>query len=640
MLRLATILFLLCLINGLNAQPFMESYTKQEISRYLQLANAGKKRSADQSVDLLHVSLSIQPQMSTGAILKGEVGFTFKSQSALNELELDLRKPLIVDSVVYHGKSIGFTHGNNHLLIVPFPTSVIAGTTDSLKVFYHGTPDMSTRSYSRNVNVSGPNISTLSQPYGAHYWWPCRENLSDKIDSLDVYLTVDTPYYAVSNGVLISETNSGALRTFHYSHSYPVVNYLIAVSFARYVKYSETTYLNSVAKNLPLIHHVFPHNDDLQNRQRTAATKPIMHLFDSLFGAYPFHREHYGHAQFSWSGGMEHQTMSFMSNFNYDLIAHELAHQWFGDKVTCGTWKDIWLNEGFATYCNLLCYDFLNTDAEWLSRLKDTKEDVMSEPGGSVYASDTTSVSALFNYRTTYQKGAMVLHQLRYLIGDSAFFGALRNYLSDTSHAYGFAVQDELKAHFEALYGASLDDYFNDWVMGEGFPQYDIQWTQKGRKLEFDYVQVPSHSSVQVFNVPVPVLVSGVNASKLLRIPINQLNGKVEFDVDFKVREVIVDPREQILAKFNLRFPLPERVALSLYPNPFNGLIYFSSEEMEVAEWEMYNATGQLILSKSYQYPITQGNIETIDANALSDGVYLLQLKGSDRTIIKKIIKN
>lgn len=640
MSRLATILFLLCLINGLNAQPFMESYTKQEISRYLQLANAGNKRSADESVDLLHVSLSIQPQMSSGAILKGEVGFTFKTQVTRSELELDLRKPLIVDSVVYHGNSISFVHANNHILTINFPTAISAGAIDSFKVFYRGTPDMSTRSYSRNVNVSGPNVSTLSQPYGAHYWWPCRENLYDKIDSLDVYLTVDTPFYAVSNGVLLSETSSGNTRTFHYSHSYPIVNYLVAVSFSKYVKYKESAFLSSISKPLDIVNHVFPHNDNLENRQRTAATIPMMHLFDSLFGTYPFHKEHYGHAQFSWSGGMEHQTMSFMANFNYDLIAHELAHQWFGDKVTCGTWKDIWLNEGFATYCNLLCYDFLNTDAEWLSKLRDTKEDVMSEPGGSVFANDTTSVSALFNYRTTYQKGAMVLHQLRYLIGDSVFFDALRNYLADTSHAYGFARQDQLKAHFETLYGTSLDDYFNDWIMGEGYPQYDLQWTQKGKKLAFDYVQVPSHPSVDVFNVPVPVLVVGVNATKMLRIPINQLNGKVEFDVDFKVREVVVDPQEQILAKFTLRFPLPDSVALSLYPNPFNGYIYFSSEEMEVSEWEMFNATGQLILSKKYNFPIGQGSIETIDANALSGGVYMLKLKGSDRTIIKKIIKN
>jgi hypothetical protein len=145
---------------------------------------------------------------------------------------------------------------------------------------------------------------------------------------------------------------------------------------------------------------------------------------------------------------------------------------------------------------------------------------------------------------------------------------------------------------------------------------------------------------VDVFNVPVPVLVVGVNATKMLRIPINQLNGKVEFDVDFKVREVVVDPLEQILAKFTLRFPLPDSVALSLYPNPFNGYIYFSSEEMEVSGWEMFNATGQLILSKKYNFPIGQGSIETIDANALSGGVYMLKLKGSDRTIIKKIIKN
>ena len=640
MSRLATILFLLCLINGLKAQPFMESYTKQEISRYLQLASAGSKRSNDRSVDLRHVRLFIQPDMTNGAIINGRVDFAFKCLSPFSVIELDLRKPLQVDSVIYQKTAMSFVHSNNHLLTVALPVTLNTGHTDSIKVYYRGTPDMRTRSYSRNVNVSGPNISTLSQPYGAHYWWPCRENLYDKIDSLDVILTVDTPYYAVSNGVLLSEKNDGALRVFHYSHSYPVVNYLIAVSFAKYVKYSELVTLPSTGQQLPLIHHVFPHNDNLENRQRTAATIPMMHLFDSLFGTYPFHREHYGHAQFSWSGGMEHQTMSFMANFNYDLIAHELAHQWFGDKVTCGTWKDIWLNEGFATYCNLLCYDFLSPETEWLSRLRDTKEDVMSELGGSVYAKDTTSVSALFDYRTTYQKGAMILHQLRYVIGDTAFFSALRAYLKDTNLAYGFARQEALKQYFETYSGQNLDDYFSDWVKGEGYPQYDLQWSQKGKKLIFDYVQVPSHNSVDVFNVPIPVMVVGANTQELLRIPIEQLSGRIELDVDFKVREVIVDPKEQILAKFELRFPLPDSVAISLYPNPFNGFIYFSSETMEVAAWELYNASGQLIDTKAYNTNLSRGSIETIDANALSEGVYILKLKGSDRTIIKKIIKN
>ena len=639
MLRLATILFLVCLNLGLNAQSIMESFTKQEISRYLQLASAGSKRSNDRSVDLKHVALSIQPDMSNGNITEGSVAFKFSCLGPLSVFELDLRKPLIVDSVVYHQSQLSFIHSPQHLVSISLPVTLPKGAQDSIKVYYHGAPDMSTRSYSRNVNVSGPNISTLSQPYGAHFWWPCRENLYDKIDSLDVYLTVDTPYYAVSNGVLVSEINKESQRVFHYSHSYPIVNYLVAVSFAKYVKYTETAYLNSVSKNLPLIHHVFPHNDDLQNRQRTSATKPIMHLFDSLFGAYPFHREHYGHAQFSWSGGMEHQTMSFMANFNYDLIAHELAHQWFGDKVTCGTWKDIWLNEGFATYCNLLCYDFLSSETEWLSRLRDTKEDVMSESGGSVYASDTNSVSALFNYRTTYQKGAMILHQLRYLIGDSAFFGALRNYLADTSHAYGFAIQDELKSHFEVMYGASLDDYFKDWVMGEGFPQYDLQWTQQGKIFKMDYVQVPSHSSVPAFNVPIPLLLIGANQQTLVRMPINQLNGSFQKEIGFKVREVIVDPKEQILAKYTLRFPLPDSTAISLYPNPFNGNLYFSSDNIDVEEWTLYNATGQLILSHHYDIALERGSIESINANALGDGVYMLQIKGSDRTIIKKIIK-
>lgn len=629
----------MCLINSSMAQPEMESHAKQELTRYMTLRESSNKRTDDTKVDIKHADLFMFPNMNTGAIRQGYVKFKFKCLNQIFTFDFDLHNNLKIDSVVFHSTRLNVSRING-VAQAQLPGGLGKNKEDSIEIYYNGTPDMSTRAYFRDVNISGPTIATLSQPYGAHWWWPCRENLYDKIDSLDVRILVDTPFYAVSNGVLQNVINYGPVKLYHYSHSYPIATYLVAVSISKYIKYTDVAYLSSVNKNIDIINHVFPHNDNLDNRNRTAATAPIMHLFDSLFGTYPFHKEHYGHAQFAWSGGMEHQTMSFMANFNYDLVAHELAHQWFGDKVTCGTWKDIWLNEGFATYLNLLCYNFLKPKSEWLSQIKSTQEDVLVETDGSVFAQDTGSVSALFNYRTTYQKGAMVLHQLRYYIGDSAFFNGLRNYLIDPQISYGFSKQDNLKFHLEASSGKDLDDYFNDWIMGEGYPTYQINWSQKGKQFTVSYTQSNSHPSVTNFNVPVPIVLYGTGNEMAYKIQVNGLSDTQSFEVPFKVKEVVVDPDRWLLAKYELTFPLPENIALSLYPNPFTTQINFSSDDVDIEAWELIDACGKTVMSKNYEESLLKGYIETIDAKALADGAYILKIQGSDRTIIKKLIKN
>ncbi|HEY1045141.1 MAG TPA: M1 family aminopeptidase [Bacteroidia bacterium] len=639
MYKLATLLFLLCLTFKLSAQPQLESLAKQELTRYTMLNKQSSKRSNQGNIDLIHVRLQLQPNMSNGRIDDGRVTLTFKTTADISRLEIDLRKELKVDSVIYHGNKLMYAHNFTHLLTFNFPSVILSGQIDSVTVFYNGTPNMSTRAYFRDVNASGPSISTLSQPYGAHYWWPCRENLIDKIDSIDFLLNVDTPYFAVANGKLKSVNSNGNKRMFHYSHRYPIVNYLVAVSFSRYNIYKDTVKLLSINKDLDVIHHVFPHNDDAVNRKRTSETGPMIHLFDSLFGEYPFSKEHYGHAQFSWSGGMEHQTMSFMSNFDYDLIAHELGHQWFGDKITCATWKDIWLNESFATYTNLLCYDYLKPDAEWINQLKSFKDDVLSEPDGSVYAKDTSNVDQLFSYRTTYQKGALVLHQLRWLMGDSSFFQGLRNYLNDNDLKYGFAGNLAFKLHMEEVSGLDLDDYFNDWIFGEGFPTYDITWSQSGKKLKLKISQKTSHTSVKTFNVPLPLNFVGNNKNLNVRVPVTDTVFNVEYEVDFKVKSLETDPREWLLARFTQHFTLSEASGLTIYPNPFGDLIYINAEDFEVLSYEIYDLTGRLESNGDFGLGIAKGDFGTINTHSMADGVYFIRIIGKQQTVVKKIVK-
>jgi aminopeptidase N len=612
---------------------------KSELYRYHQLNQFAQKRTVDENIDLVYAKLELEPNMNTGAIVSASVGFTFRALNSINALSFDLRKELSVDSVVYHGSKIGFLHGVNHIINISLPNALPQNALDSIRIHYHGTPNMGTRAYSRSVNASGVNISTLSQPYGGPYWWPCRDNLKDKIDSLDVQLTVDTPYTAVSNGVLQNVVNKGSKRTFSFKHRYPIANYLVAVSFSKYNTYTQKAFLSSTQKDLDIVNYVFPHNKLNEVKVQTLETVRMIQLFDSLFGQYPFHKEQYGHAQFSWGGGMEHQTMSFMVNFNYDLIAHELAHQWFGDKITCGTWKDIWLNEGFATYSNLLCYDFLGTEKQWLNVLKKTQEEVMSVPYGSVYAKDTADVNKLFDYRTTYQKGAMVLHQLRWLIGDSAFFQAIRLYLMDQNLAYNFAKQKSLQTYFETTSKQNLNDYFKDWIFGEGYPNYQIVWQQKGNQFEMDIKQTSSFSSKDTFNVPLPILLRGSSRDTFLRIDIKSLNQMHKIALDFKVKELVFDPQYWLLAKTQIQFPITNNDLISIYPNPFNGAIYVSAREIQISYFEITDLTGRQILQMNYPNAIEEGGILKIDLSTFADGIYNLKFGNPQTSLHQKIIK-
>jgi aminopeptidase N len=612
---------------------------KSELYRYHQLNQFAQKRTVDENIDLVYAKLALEPDMNTGAIVSASAGFTFRTLNSISALSFDLRKELSVDSVVYHGAKIGFLHGTNHILNISLPNALPQNVLDSLRIYYHGKPNMSTRAYSRSVNASGPNISTLSQPYGAPYWWPCRDNLKDKIDSLDVQLTVDTPYAAVSNGVLQNVLNEGGKRTFSFKHRYPIANYLVAVSFSKYNTYTQKAFLSSTQKDLDIVNYVFPHNKLNEVQAQTFETIKMIRLFDSLFGTYPFHKEQYGHAQFAWGGGMEHQTMSFMVNFNYDLIAHELAHQWFGDKITCGTWKDIWLNEGFATYGNLLCYDFLGTKKQWLDVLKKTQEDVMSLPFGSVYANDTADVNKLFDYRTTYQKGAMVLHQLRWLIGDSAFFQAIRLYLADQNLAYNFVKQKTLQTYFESTSNQNLNDYFKDWIYGEGYPNYQIVWQQKGKQFEMRIQQTSSFSQIDTFNVPLPILLKGSKRDTFLRIDIKSLNQVNKINLDFKVKELVFDPQHWLLAKAQILFPKDNNDLISIYPNPFNGSIYISAREIQISYFEISDLTGREIMRIDYQNAIEEGGILKIDLSNCADGIYNLKFGNAESSIHQKIIK-
>ncbi|MBL0103769.1 MAG: hypothetical protein IPP51_08435 [Bacteroidetes bacterium] len=246
--------------------------------------------------------------------------------------------------------------------------------------------------------------------------------------------------------MLSAVEQNGSTNTYQWKHRYPIAAYLVCLAVTDYAEYSHWVPYGSDL--LEVQNYVYPEDSAFAVTQ-TNQIVPIMQLYDTLFGIYPFQNEKYGHAQFNWGGGMEHQTITFVSGFDFELIAHELAHHWFGDKVTCASWHDIWLNEGFATYLALLCYEHMDPNY-WLMSKQYYISSVTSSPDGSVYCPDTLDPNRIFDGRLSYFKGAMILNQLRWVIGDSAFFAGCNNYLTDVACAYGFATTDQFRQHMEA----------------------------------------------------------------------------------------------------------------------------------------------------------------------------------------------
>ncbi|MEZ4921073.1 MAG: M1 family aminopeptidase, partial [Saprospiraceae bacterium] len=443
-----------------------------------------------------------------------------------------------------------FSFTGNDNLQINLPAPLPMGILDSLMVDYEGAPNSTGfGSFETTIHAGVPLMWTLSEPYGAKVWWPCKQDLNDKIDSIDVLVTTPMPYRAASNGVLVEEAVSGNTVRYHWRHRYPIPAYLIAFAVTDYATFSDYVYLPD-GDSIEILNYVF-HPDLIQGQNELSSTVEIMELYNDLFGIYPFADEKYGHAQFGWGGGMEHQTMSFMGGFSYGLQAHELAHQWFGDKVTCGSWEDIWLNEGFATYLTGLTSLYLGTPQEWESWKTNNLNNIISQPDGSVWVDDTTSVGRIFSGRLSYKKGAYVLHMLRWQLGDDAFYQGIQNYLNDPALAYGYARTPDLQQHLEASSGQDLEVFFDQWFYGEGYPSYHAIWepTSNGIRIQLD--QTTSDPSIAFFQMPVPVRVNASGLDTILRLD-HQFSGQVfEIELPDQPLSLEVDPEKWLISGNN-----------------------------------------------------------------------------------------
>lgn len=571
--------------------------------------------------------------------ISGKITTYFKSKTSnLTQIEFDLSQALEIDSITSKYKTLDFSRLADKIQVT-LQTTLLENQLDSLSIYYKGIPlqtGFGAFTTSTHGTEETPVLWTLSEPYGALEWWPCKQTLSDKIDSIDIIVTTPDTYRTASNGILVAEHVKNEKRTMHWKHRFPIATYLIAIAVTNYESYANFLELED-GRKIEILNYVYPENLE-DTKTKTAVTANCIQLYNTLVGEYPFATEKYGHAQIGWGGGMEHQTMSFMGNFSFGLIAHELAHQWFGDCITLGSWQHIWLNEGFATYLTGLAHE--NLENKWWPVWKDVyKNKVVSGTDGSVFVTDTTSISRLFDSRLSYAKGAFLLHMQRWILGDEIFFAALNNYFSDEKVAHGFAQSKDWIEHIEAAGDTTLTEFFDDWLYGEGYPTYSIDYSQNSpENLTLALTQNTSHPSVSFFEMPIPIRVYGNNKTDSTDFRLKNTTNFQQFVLNpgFMVDKIVVDPDNWILCKtdkITSTETIPTKNKIIVYPNPTTNKVFVSvSNNNPIIKIQLYSIDGNLI---EQQTAYKNG----IDMSYLPAGTYLIQIETHNTLFKKKVVK-
>lgn len=507
------------------------------------------------------------------------------TQNIVKTINFDLNKTSFNNSnlvVKYHGNTIAHSFpssGNVNILNITLSATLPNNRLDSVTIFYSGAPPAVSGEAEgfQQKSVNGSNMYyTLSESYEDKDWWPCKADMQDKVDSIDFIITTPSAFRAAANGVLINETTSGANKIYHFKHRYPIASYLVAVAVAKYRVFNRGT-VNISGTEVPIDYYITEGRGTNPTTQLNAMdfVKQELIAFSEKFGDYPFKNEKYGMYEFGWGGGMEHQTFSAMGwgvMSNAGVIAHELMHQWFGDKVTFATWEHLWLAEGFARYGEALAGELIPSlgvdPATRRTSFKNSANSTSNRNYGCIIPKATIANSTTLwgsNYGTTvYERGAMVVSMLRILVGDDKFFQSCRNYLNDPLLAYGSAVTNDLQRHFEAvLEGFDLTPFFDSWVRGNGYSMYtgsnSIKWWPVGNGMINIGVGAQTKSigsNVSHYYTPIPIRVQGAGGKDTVLVVYDQ-NGViskagngistawgpvVQFDIGFEATTVTFDP--------------------------------------------------------------------------------------------------
>ncbi len=600
------------------------------------------RRTANQDkVDITYYKLELEvfpdAQTIAGTVtISGHVVDT-----SLTAFEYNLNNNMTVDSIVTDAGNLNFIHTNGIISVDPPPAS-LPGDTFRHTVYYHGSPAATGFGSFRFDEMNGRTlISTLSEPYGARDWWPCKDDPADKADSAAVLITVPNEYVVASNGTFAGlDTVSAATRRWHWRESYPITTYLISLAIYPYHTWQEEYVSPLSGVTMPVKYYVFP-EDSTPAAEDFNITTGAISIFAELFGEYPFINEKYGMAAFPWSGAMEHQTCTsyghalIRGDHYYDwILVHELAHQWWGNLITCKDFHHIWLNEGFATYSEALWVEQVSGGEAFRQYIDSRLEFATWWADPPVYRYDVSNSGEIF-HTTVYKKGAWVLHMLRYVVGDSVFFDIMRTYAADPDFAYGNATTETFRDLCESISGMDLDSFFAQWIYGSYYPTYSLSYSGS------DTLRVTvSQSSPDgnLFSMPLDFAIVMLDTVLTYRRVVDEAveTFTVAIPAGQIVTDVILDPDNRVLKQVtylatdgNMRPPRDYGIA-AVYPNPFNASvsIQLRMDVHENSEISIYDLRGRKIWNRKIVAAQESRRITWDGRNdkgeMLASGLYLL----------------
>ena len=632
-----------------------ENLSRMEKHRYALLFSLQKTSNVVRAYKVSYYKLDLN-FVNPG--LSGVVTAAGKSQQdGLNQISFDLADAMSVDSVLNEGIPAVYSHSTS-LLNITLNRTYNSGEIFSVSIFYHGNPVVSGfGSFGDSIRADGAYwLWTLSEPYGASDWWPCINHQSFKADSVDVWITCLSTYKAVSQGRLIDVLSNGNnTTTYKWKHRYPIASYLVSVTLTNFITFSDW-YKYSPTDSMEVVNYVTPNigTNNPSYRTNAAKTPRMLQIFSDVFGQYPFIKEKYGHVEFGWSGGMEHQTITSLGTyaFSESTIAHELAHQWFGDMITCKTWPDLWLNEGFASYCEALYYEKQYGPLLYKSEM--TNFLIFAKfAHGSLHLADTVSRggSAMFDYFLVYSKGAAVLHMLRHVLGDSVFFASMKAYANDPSLRFNTASTSDFRGVCERVSGKDLKYFFDEWIEGERYPSYthSLQIIPQGGNFQATVRirQTTGTVNPAFFTMPVDLRFFGSGLDTT--ITIFNTDGDQSFSFTFAAcpDSIQFDPDKWIL-RDALKVPspvtrdplIPQETSLQQnYPNPFNPTttIHYELSEKTWVTLAIYDILGRkLITLFDKEQPAGYYSPQWVALNVPS-GIYFYRLRAGTFSETKKM---
>ncbi|WP_448659896.1 M1 family metallopeptidase [Sphingomonas sp. CJ99] len=520
-----------------------------------QTMRSGGEQPADQAaLRLRHLNLGIAVTPEARA-MSGVAELTLETVRPVNRLVLDLDTNLVVSTVRIDGMELeaGRWRNPDGRLAIDLPARTATGQTVKAHIAYAGTPHVAANPpwddgwvWARSPDGQ-PWVATTAQGYGCDLIWPCIDHPSGEVAAADLYVTVPAPLVAVSNGRALGVTEArGGSRTFHW-RSGPINPYLIALNIGAYQELKDD-YASRFGNRIPM--HYWHLGREREAKGLFAEFAPTLDFFETLIGPFPFGSEKLGVAQTPYLG-MEHQTINGYGNdykpsaegFDW-LFHHELSHEWFGNQMTAADWDDFWLHEGYGQYMQPLYGRWREGEARYAvmmaeQRLRITNAAPMvsgfSRTAEQVYEASQGGPAA-----DIYFKGSWVLHTLRNLIGDTAFFDATRRLVYGRpdprpgNFAPRFATTAEFERLMETASGQKLDWFFDIYLRQAGLPRLIETRSPTGLSLRW---QVPGG---RPFPLPVEVQVDGV----VQRVAMTDGSGFVAAPAG---AHIVIDPAARIL---------------------------------------------------------------------------------------------